>query len=71
MDVGGDPWVITKKLDVFKWNGISEEWEDMNIKDAHDIAADPTGHVYVLIGKNLVNDGSGYMISRWKGENVW
>ena len=67
VDAAGDPWVINAHKTVFKWDSIDERWISMGLRgQAHEIAAGPEGHVYVLAGAFI--DLGGYRILRWAGD---
>jgi hypothetical protein len=70
VDAAGDPWIINAHKTVFKWDSLAEKWRSMGLRgQAHEIAAGPAGHVYVLAGELV--DGGGYRIHRWAGDKVW
>lgn len=69
-DEEGNPWIVAKfgSEPIMKWDSELNEWHDMLLEDAYNMAAGPDGHVY---GTAPPNFRGAQTLYRWGGGAKW
>lgn len=54
-DQNGHPWIVSKGglEPVMKWDPIEGRWNSMELDDAYNLNAGPSGHVYATAPPNI------------------
>jgi len=65
-DAEGDPWIVSKGNEdpVMKWDHVRNEWLNMGLLDAYNMAAGDNGHIYATAPPNK---SGGQTLYRWRG----
>ena len=61
-DDRGNPWIVSYGKEVFRWNKITESWENMGLKNVDRVVVGSSKHIYAM--KKSKNRGH-YSIYRW------